>query len=214
VLDVTAHEMRVLREVTGLDWIVDFPIGMSGSEALRYQCPFEDVRAHVYEERQSHRTPLLKERWWLHERPRPDMRRALNPLRRYLATPEVAKHRPFHWLTPEVLPDHQLIVFASDEDFMFGLLHSNLHEVWARAKGSQLREAESGFRYTPTSVFETFPFPERQGQRERIAAAARELDRVRGLWLNPAEWLRSSSRSSARRWRTTSAAAGTLPLDF
>jgi hypothetical protein len=31
--------------------------------------------------------------------------------------------------------------------------------AWALAMGTQLREKESGFRYTPTSCFETFPFP-------------------------------------------------------
>ena len=43
------------------------------------------------------------------------------------------------------------------------MLHSRLHEVWARALGTQLRERESGFRYTPTTCFETFPFPELGG---------------------------------------------------
>jgi hypothetical protein len=45
---------------------------------------------------------------------------------------------------------------------MFGVLHSKVHETWARATGSQLREEESGFRHTPTSTFGTFPLPEVQ----------------------------------------------------
>jgi hypothetical protein len=170
-------------------WIVDFP-SKSRTEVSQYQAPFEHLRMHVYEERQNHRTPILKERWWQHERPRADMRRALAPLRRYLATPEVGKYRPFVWLSPEVLADHQLIVFATDEDYLFGLLHSKVHEVWARAKGSQLREAESGFRYTPTTVFETFPFPETPHLHERVASASRELNRLRNVWTNPSDWLR------------------------
>jgi hypothetical protein len=52
--------------------------------------------------------------------------------------------------------------------------------------GTQLREVESGFRYTPTTTFETFPFPQpNEEQRERIAEAARELHRLRVGWLNP-----------------------------
>jgi len=103
----------------------------------------------------------------------------------------VTKHRLFVWLTPEVLADHQLVVFAADDDYRFGVLHSRVHETWARAKGSQLREAESGFRYTATSTFETFPFPETgQVQRDAIAAVARELEATRSCWLNPPEWLR------------------------
>ena len=52
--------------------------------------------------------------------------------------------------------------------------------------GTQLREAESGFRYTPTTCFETFPFPHpTDEQRAAIAAAAAELNRLRENWLNP-----------------------------
>jgi hypothetical protein len=40
--------------------------------------------------------------------------------------------------------------------------------------------------------FETFPFPEPTNeQREAIAVAARELDRLRTNWLNPPEWTRT-----------------------
>jgi hypothetical protein len=60
------------------------------------------------------------------------------------------------------------------------------HEAWARATGTQLREIESGFRYTLTTCFETVPFPSpTDEQREAIAAAARELVRLRDGWLNP-----------------------------
>ena len=53
-------------------------------------------------------------------------------------------------------------------------------------------EAESGFRYTPSSTFETFPFPWPPGQEptddprvQTIAQAARELVEKRDRWLNP-----------------------------
>lgn len=46
--------------------------------------------------------------------------------------------------------------------------------------GTQLREVESGFRYTPTTTFETFPMPEATAdQIERVAEAARRLDSIR-----------------------------------
>src|ERR1035437_6582906 len=38
-------------------------------------------------------------------------------------------------------------------------IQSRIHEVWAYAQGTQVRERESGFRYRPTVCFETFPFP-------------------------------------------------------
>ena len=91
------------------------------------------------------------------------------------------------------LPDGATCVFARDDDYFFGVLHSTVHELWARATGTQLREAESGFRYTPTTTFETFPLPWPPGQEPAddprvgaIAAAARELVALRERWLDPA----------------------------
>jgi len=110
----------------------------------------------------------------------------LSSLERFLATPTVSKHRLFLWLPGGTLPDHQLIVFARDDDYFFGMLHSRVHEVWARGLGTQLREVESGFRYTPTTTFETFPMPEPSPEAaEAVAAAARELNELREGWLNP-----------------------------
>ena len=65
----------------------------------------------------------------------------------------------------------------------FGVLHSCVHEAWALATGTQL---EPRPRYTPTTTFETFPFPRPTNeQREAIVAAAQELVRLRDGWLNP-----------------------------
>jgi hypothetical protein len=44
-------------------------------------------------------------------------------------------------------------------------------------------------RYTPTTCFETFPFPQPSPEQEAaIAAAAKELNELRERWLNPPEW--------------------------
>jgi hypothetical protein len=74
--------------------------------------------------------------------------------------------------------------------------------------GTQLREAESGFRYTPTSTFETFPFPWPPGHEpaddprvQAIAQAARELVEMRDRWL---------SAAPLRRWRAAYGWPGTL----
>src|SRR5271170_7102488 len=120
------------------------------------------------------------------------MRAALTPFKRYIITPRVSKHRLFAWLAPETLADSATFVFARDDDYFFGVLHSRPHEVWARAQGTQLREVESGFRYTPTSTFETFPFPWPPGSEpeesplvEAISEAACKLVEQRDHWLNP-----------------------------
>ncbi len=130
--------------------------------------------------------------WWQYARPRVEMRDALKGKPRYIATPGVAKHRIFVWVQPEVLCNQGTLVFARDDDYFFGVLHSRLHELWARGTGTQLREVESGFRYTPTNTFETFPFPWAPGTEpvdsplvEAVADAARNLVSLRDRWLTP-----------------------------
>ena len=55
--------------------------------------------------------------------------------------------------------------------------------------GTQLREKESAFRHTPTTCFETLPFPRpTPAQEAAVAAAAKELNELRERWLNPPEW--------------------------
>ena len=173
------------KEVNGSQqglWIVDFPPGMDAVAAAQYEAPFEYIKQQVAPLRAKSRTTIAE--WWSHERPRPDMRAALAGLPRYLATATVAKHRIFVWLDAAVLADHQLIVFARADDYFFGVLHSRPHEGWALAMGTQLREKESGFRYTPTTCFETFPFPApTDAQREAVAGAARALHESRANWL-------------------------------
>ena len=69
-----------------------------------------------------------------------------------------------------------------------GILHSNIHDTAGHLQWvlNYVKCTESGFRYTPTTCFETFPFPRpTEEQREAIGAAAAELNRLREGWLNP-----------------------------
>ena len=123
---------------------------------------------------------------------------ALDGLSRYIATPTVAKHRLFAWLDARICPDHQLIVIARDDDTTFGILHSRFHEAWSLRLGTSLEDRP---RYTPTTTFETFPFPAglspdipaseyaNDPRAIAIAEAARRLVELRGRWLNPPEWV-------------------------
>jgi type II restriction/modification system DNA methylase subunit YeeA len=166
-------------------WIVDFGTHMVREEAALYQAPFELVERTVRPERAGNKRQAYAERWWLHVEPRSGMRAALAGLNRYIVTPRVSKHRLFVWVHAPTLPDSATIVIARDDDTAFGILHSRVHELWARGMGTQLREVESGFRYTPTTTFETFPFPRpTDAQCDAIAAAAR-LDELRRGWLDP-----------------------------
>ena len=183
---------KILQRATD-DWVIDFGDVREIAVVAGYELPFERVKKTIYLQRAIHREPRQKQFWWLHARPSPEYRKVLKSLPRYLVTPASSKHRVFVWRDASVLVDHAAIVFGRDDDFFFGVMHSRVHENWARAPGigTQVRERESGFRYTPKSCFEPFPFPQpSQEQRDAIAEAVRELDRLRTNWLNPPEWTR------------------------
>ncbi len=171
-------------------WIIDFA-RLPESDAMQYERPFAHVRTVVQPERIATEDADAIKTWWMHWRTRPELSAAIAPLPRFVATPRVSKHRFFCWLTPPVYPDCAVVVFARSDDYSFGVLHSRTHEVWSLSQGTQLREKESGFRYTPTTCFETFPFPEAQAERDAaIATAAKELNERRETWLTPPDWTR------------------------
>jgi hypothetical protein len=177
-------------------FIIDFGAHMTEHDAALYEWPFEYLRTHVKPIRDIVRRKNHREKWWLHAEARPGMRNALLPLRRFIVTPRVAKHRFFVWEQPRTLPDSRLFVFARDDDYFFGSLHSSIHEAWSLATSSRHGDGEDGGRptYGGSATFDTYPFPwppgtepsEKDDPRvQAIAAAARELVRLRDAWLNP-----------------------------
>ncbi|MYK15889.1 MAG: hypothetical protein F4050_17670 [Rhodospirillaceae bacterium] len=171
---------------------------MGETEAAFYEAPFAHIVEHVKPVRLGRRRERHRRYWWRHSETRPGMRRALDGLPRFIATPTVSKHRLFVWLDAGVCPDHQLIVIARDDDTIFGILHSRYHEAWSLRLGTSLEDRP---RYTPTTTFETFPFPEGMSpdipaadyaddpRAVAIAEAARRLVELRDRWLNPPEWV-------------------------
>ena len=199
VLKPWVNGMDLTRRPSG-KWIVDFGWDMSVSEAAPYEAPFQWIKEHVYPMRQRNRRAAYRLNWWRHVEPRPGMWRELDGLSRCIVTPMVAKHRLFVWLDARVCPDHQLIVIARDDDTTFGILHSRFHELWSLRLGTWLGVGNDP-RYTPTTTFQTFPFPEgltpdipaadyaSDPRAIAIAETARRLVALRDRWLNPPEWV-------------------------
>ena len=179
-------------------WIVDFGWTMSDVDAALYEEPFRWLKERVYQIRQQNRVEANRVYWYRHRRPVPDMWQALDGMSRYIATPHVAKHRLFVWCDVRICPDKQLIVIARDDDTTFGILHSRFHEIWSLRLGTSLEDRP---RYTPTTTFETFPFPDGltpntpaadyadDPRAAAIADAAQRLVELRDRWLNPPEWV-------------------------
>lgn len=177
-------------------WIIHFGSKMPEEEASLFEAPFEYVKEHVRPTRLHLRRQWHRTKWWLHGDPRPAMTEALMPLSRFIVTPRVSKHRLFVWRSTKVLPDSATVAIARDDDTTFGILHSHFHELWSLRMGTFLGKGNDP-RYTPSTTFETFPFPEgltpdihatdyaENPCAQKIAEAAAELNRLRENWLNP-----------------------------
>ena len=197
VLKPWVNGMDLTRRPAG-KWIVDFGWTMSATDAALYEEPFRWVQEHVHPMRQKNRRRAYRENWWRHMEPRQGMWEAFDGLRRFIATPTVAKHRLFVWLDTRICADHALIAIARDDDTTFGILHSRFHEIWSLRLGTSLGKGNDP-RYTPTTTFETFPFPPgltpdvpandyaNDARGSAIAEAARRLVALRDRWLNPPE---------------------------
>jgi type II restriction/modification system DNA methylase subunit YeeA len=197
VLHPWANGMDVTRRPSDT-WIIDFGVNMPEAEAALYEAPFQHALQHVKPMREINRREAYRQNWWIYGESRPGLRAALQNLSRYIATSMVAKHRFFVWMHCDVLPDQQLIVTARSDDTTFGILHSRLHELWALRLGTSLEDRP---RYTPTTCFETFPFPSGltpnipasayadDPRAQAIADAARRLNELRENWLNPPQWV-------------------------
>jgi type II restriction/modification system DNA methylase subunit YeeA len=200
---VNAKQIAQRRDST---WVVDFGVDMPESDACLFEKPYAIVQEQVAPARLAGKDKGQAKRWWLHARPSPKYRAALNSLPRVVVTPCVSKHRLFVFLSPNELADHGLAVIARADDATFGVLHSRFHELWSLRLGTSLEDRP---RYTPSTCFETFPFPAGLTPRDtapvagqasppclaseivaaNIAAAARRLNELREAWLNPAEWV-------------------------
>jgi type II restriction/modification system DNA methylase subunit YeeA len=176
-----------------IGWAVDF-LERDERSASLYEAPFQFALEIVKAKRLANSRALYRENWWLFIRVRGQMRKAIASLNRYVATPKVSKHRVFVWMHKCDLPDNLVIAIAKDDDAAFGVLSSRFHVAWSLDLGSTLEDRPT---YTPTSSFETFPFPEGltpnipasayadDPRAIAIAAAAKRLDELRNAWLNP-----------------------------
>lgn len=158
-------------------------------QAQRCGRAFTHVQKHVLPEVRKTATKAAKSdmakaraehlnRWWQFWNVRTGMRKAFASLDRFLACARVTKRPVFVFVSTDVLPDGALQTFAFQDDYSFGILQSNAHWQWFVAKCSKLK---SDFRYTPESVFDTFPWPQAptKPRIKAVASAGREIRRLR-----------------------------------
>ncbi len=137
---------------------------------LEHVKPERDAKAH------SKDGAAYGRHWWLHGKPRQELRRSLQGLQRYIATVETAKHRTFQFLDASIAPDNMLVCVALDDGQFLGVLSSGVHVTWALAAGGRLGVGNDA-RYNKSRCFGPFPFPNSTDEQQaNIRTLAEHLD--------------------------------------
>ena len=136
-------------------WIIDFD-DMSLEEASKYILPFEKLYSTIPKERKN-RNDKLKTYWWKYSTKCIKMRQMLATLSYCFAVPRVSKWSIFIPFQSNWLPGDKSVVIATNNFYILGILTSKIHRSWMYAQSSTLK---ADIAYTPTTCFETFPFPQ------------------------------------------------------
>ncbi|MEU7916439.1 DNA methyltransferase [Microbispora bryophytorum] len=123
--------------------------------------------------------------WWRHSYRRDDLIAAIAKLPRYIVLTIVAgvgRKSIYQFVDAAIRPDASLQAFAFDDDYSFGILSSSLHRTWFDERCSRMKVDP---RYTPTTVFDTFPWPAHPTitDVERIAGLSAEILSLRDTYL-------------------------------
>ena len=138
-------------------FVIDL-FGWELSDILSIPALHQWLLVRVLPQRSTNRRASYRDQWWVAGEPRPEMRAALAGLRRFAVTPMTAKHRMFVFVDEAIVPDQALVVVATDDPYLLGVLSSHFHSVWALASGGRLGVGNDP-RYTKTRCFDPFPFP-------------------------------------------------------
>jgi hypothetical protein len=124
--------------------------------------------------------------WWLLKRRRGELIDGISKLSRYIICSAVTK-RPVFEFVSGFRPSNALKAFLLEDDYSFGVIQSSNHWEWFKARCSTLTER---YRYTPDTVFDTFPWPQSPtlAQITQVAKAAVELRTFRRRVMTENKW--------------------------
>jgi len=137
-------------------------------QAMEFPEALEIVRERVKPARDKVRRLTYRRYWWRFTEPLNEMRAAIAPFERYIASPAQAKRIQFSWVGAHVCPSNIVTVFAFDDDYAMGVLSAFARHAWLTAGWSTL---EHRTRYTPSTVFVTYPWPPQPTLAQRQACA-------------------------------------------
>lgn len=130
-----------------------------------YQILYDTLRLTRQKQKRKH----LRERWWQFAEKRPALYAAIKNNKSVLVRTQAGKHNAFEFVQNGQEYDQKLIVFANDDYATYAVLNSELHNAWIIKQSTDI--GGTTLNYSPTKLFETFPFPEGVWQSPNTALA-------------------------------------------
>lgn len=157
-------------------YVIDF-YGMDENTAMSTAPElFQWLIEKVKPERQVNRESRTSKNWWLYRRSGAELRRAISGLTSYIATTRTARHRVFQFLPSNLVAESKIVVIASKEPAILGVLSSRIHNLFAMSAGGWLGVGNDA-TYNHIDCFNKFPFPSlNDPQIENISKLAEKLD--------------------------------------
>jgi hypothetical protein len=161
-------------DLSGSRWIVNFG-QRSLEESAKYIDCFRMVSELVKPERELKKQPAYVKYWWRYAHTATVLYEAIGELNRVIALPLTGRAMTpiIASLKPLPVLDQTIVVFATDDWNLFGLLSSEIHRLWVYKYGATLRGDQ---RYVPSDCFVNFPRPETYHKRcGELAATLQEV---------------------------------------
>ncbi len=120
--------------------------------------------------------------WWLHHSRRVGLRDVIyeNGIKRFVITSRTNLYQIFDFICANIVIADGIQAFPFEDDYSFGILHSQLHRLWWKVNGSSRGTINPRPTYAP-GIFETFPFPQNPSSElvKAVAEAGRALHEYR-----------------------------------
>lgn len=137
-------------------WVINFfdwPI----EKAKAYKDCFDIIEDKVRPVRMAQNDQKAKDYWWIYQRPRPELTKAIKKLQKVIVIAKTSKSLAFTMVDTNQVLNANLSIISFDDFFHYSVLQSNIHIHWAWKFCTTMK---TDLIYTPTTIYQPFPFPQ------------------------------------------------------
>jgi hypothetical protein len=151
-------------------WAIDFE-DRSEEQSRRWVGAFSRIAKLVKPFRDSQTGQIHQDCFWKYWDMRQGLRATQSRMARYLVTASNSKYLVFRFHSGHTIFNQKTKIVFADEDSVFAILQSTIHDVWARWRSGS--RGAGSIAYSTSKALATFPLPEHANDHV-VAAAGRQ----------------------------------------